>query len=67
MERVVLTPLHPGDEVAGHFLAFEKRVPRIGVHLGLRRDCGSTLTTGWPAANGGLRQAFALHLPHQFQ
>src|SRR5206468_8139588 len=25
------------------FLAFEKRVPRLGVHLGLRRDCGSSL------------------------
>ncbi|MFN0055027.1 MAG: DUF1592 domain-containing protein [Planctomycetales bacterium] len=25
------------------FLAFERRVPWLGVHLGLRRDCGSTL------------------------
>ena len=24
------------------FLTFEKRSPRLGVHLGLRRDCGST-------------------------
>ncbi|MFM8570726.1 MAG: DUF1592 domain-containing protein [Pirellula sp.] len=26
------------------FLQFESRNPKLGVHLGLRRDCGSTLT-----------------------
>src|SRR5262249_17775945 len=30
------------EEAASRFLVFEKRLPRIGVHLGLRRDCGST-------------------------
>jgi mono/diheme cytochrome c family protein len=43
LDRIVFTPLPAGDEVAKHFLAFEKRLPRLGVHLGLRRDCGSTL------------------------
>ena len=43
LDRVVFTPLPAGNEVAKRFLAFEKRSPRLGVHLGLRRDCGSTL------------------------
>ena len=28
------------------FCDFEKRLPRVGVHLGLRRDCGSTFAPG---------------------
>jgi mono/diheme cytochrome c family protein len=43
MDRVVFTPLPAGSEVGKRFLAFEKRSPRLGVHLGLRRDCGSSL------------------------
>jgi mono/diheme cytochrome c family protein len=43
LARMVLTPLAASDEAARRFLAFEKRTPRLGVHLGLRRDCGSTL------------------------
>ena len=43
LDRIVLTPLDAGHDVASRFQAFEKRVPRLGVHLGLRRDCGSTL------------------------
>ena len=42
--RIVLTPLAETHEIANRFKVFEKRVPRIGVHVGLRRDCGSTLT-----------------------
>jgi hypothetical protein len=42
LDRIVLTPLSPGQKVARQFLTFEKRLPRVGVHLGLRRDCGST-------------------------
>ena len=41
-DRVVLTPLPAGDELAKQFQVFEKRFPRLGVHMGLRRDCGST-------------------------
>ena len=46
--RVVFTPLADDDPVAIRFAAFEKRVPRLGVHVGLRRDCGSTLSPVGP-------------------
>lgn len=42
LDRVVFTPLAAEDEISQLFQAFEQRVPRLGVHLGLRRDCGST-------------------------
>ncbi len=42
LDRVVLTPLPAEHEASRRFAAFEKRLPRVGVHLGLRRDCGST-------------------------
>ena len=42
LDRIVLTPLPAEHEASRRFLAFEKRFPRLGVHLGLRRDCGST-------------------------
>ena len=42
LRRVVLTRLSDDLELSQRFLEFEKRLPRIGVHLGLRRDCGST-------------------------
>jgi len=44
LDRIVFTPLAAEHEVAQRFCAFEKRSPRVGVHLGLRRDCGSTLS-----------------------
>jgi hypothetical protein len=44
LDRIVFTPLAEGHEVARRFAAFERRSPRVGVHLGLRRDCGSTLS-----------------------
>ena len=40
--RIVLTPLAAGDALAENFKQFENRSPWLGVHLGLRRDCGST-------------------------
>jgi cytochrome c553 len=43
LDRIVLTPLAETQEPARRFGEFEKRSPRLGVHLGLRRDCGSTL------------------------
>lgn len=43
IDRVVFTPLAATDALAKRFATFEKRQPRVGVHLGLRRDCGSTL------------------------
>ena len=48
LERIVFTPLPASSEVAKHFLAFEKRSPRVGVHLGFRRDCGSTFAPVGP-------------------
>ena len=44
LDRVVLTLLNPDDAMARRFATFENRKPQLGVHLGLRRDCGSTLT-----------------------
>ena len=42
--RIVLTSLPPEHELSKRFLTFEKRTPRVGAYLGLRRDCGSTLS-----------------------
>lgn len=44
LDRIVLTPLPDDHDVARRFAEFEKRSPKLGVHLGLRRDCGSTLS-----------------------
>jgi hypothetical protein len=41
--KITLTPLPETHESARSFLAFEKRSPKVGVHLGFRRDCGSSL------------------------
>lgn len=43
LERIVFTPLSDSEPVSKRFLTFERRSPRLGVYLGLRRDCGSTL------------------------
>lgn len=48
LQRVAFTPLAETNDMARRFIAFEKRVPRIGVHLGLRRDCGSTFAPVGP-------------------
>ncbi|HUS04837.1 MAG TPA: DUF1592 domain-containing protein [Bryobacteraceae bacterium] len=48
LDRIVLTLLAPEQETAKRFLTFEKRQPRVGVHLGLRRDCGSTFAPVGP-------------------
>lgn len=42
-ERIVFTPLAADHDLAKRFVAFEKRPVHLGVHLGFRRDCGSTL------------------------
>ena len=59
--RVVFTPLGADHALTRRFETFEQRVPRVGVHLGLRRDCGSTLVpVGTPrAVSGGDFQRFA--------
>jgi mono/diheme cytochrome c family protein len=50
-ERITFTPLAADHELAKRFAAFEKRSPQLGVHMGFRRDCGSTLApVGEPQA-----------------
>ena len=47
--QVNFTPIAPGSDLAKRFAKFEKRSPWLGVHLGLRRDCGSTFApVQWP-------------------
>jgi hypothetical protein len=60
LDRVVLTPMAADHDLARRFLAFERRSPRLGVHLGLRRDCGSTL------AQVGAAQTVSNDTPSQF-
>ena len=48
IDRVVITPLeNTSEKNAGdlerRFLQMESRSPKLGVHVGFRRDCGSTL------------------------
>lgn len=42
-ERLVLTRLDASAPAALSFASFERRNPKMTAHLGLRRDCGSTL------------------------
>jgi hypothetical protein len=60
LDRLVFTPLAADDELARRFLAFERRSPRLGVHLGFRRDCGSTL------AQVGAAQTVSSEVPARF-
>ena len=53
--RIRLTRLDAEHPVNQRFRAFESRAPKLGVHLGLRRDCGSTL------APVGAAQAVVTH------
>lgn len=41
--KIVLMPLPATHEAARRFLAFEQRAPKVGIYLGFRRDCGSSL------------------------
>jgi hypothetical protein len=44
LRRIVFSRQADGSDSAKRFKIFEQRTPSIGVYLGLRRDCGSTLT-----------------------
>ena len=44
LDRIVFTRLNETEDIAKQFSAIEARRPRIGVHVGLRRDCGSTFS-----------------------
>ena len=43
LRRVTLRPVAADSELGRRFAKFESRRPLLGVYLGLRRDCGSTL------------------------
>lgn len=45
IERLAFTLLGADHALAQRFTRFEQRAPRVGVHVGLRRDCGSTLNS----------------------
>lgn len=47
-DRIQFTRLPVAHSLAVKFRRFENRIPRLGVHLGLRRDCGSTLAPVGP-------------------
>jgi len=44
LRRLGFSRLKDDSELASRFAIFAQRTPSLGVHLGLRRDCGSTLT-----------------------
>lgn len=59
LRRISFHRLSDDSALARHFAVFEKRSPSLGVYLGLRRDCGSTLTpVGAPqrVTNGELQE-----------
>ncbi len=44
IERIEFRKLNEDEPLARRFAQFEQRIPNLGVHLGLRRDCGSTFS-----------------------
>lgn len=44
LRRLAFSKVPDDSEPAKRFSVFEKRLPSVRVYLGLRRDCGSTLT-----------------------
>jgi hypothetical protein len=44
LRRIAFSRIPEDSELAQRFKTFEQRTPSLGVYLGLRRDCGSTLT-----------------------
>ncbi len=44
IDRIDVVRIKPSSPLGTRFEAFEARQPTLGVHLGLRRDCGSTLS-----------------------
>lgn len=60
LRRIVCTKLPDDSPLGRRFSVFERRLPSLGVYLGLRRDCGSTLTPVGPprSVTGGDIQAY---------
>ena len=44
LKRLIFSRVDETSETGRRFSTFEQRCPSVGVYLGLRRDCGSTLT-----------------------
>jgi Protein of unknown function (DUF1592)/Protein of unknown function (DUF1588)/Protein of unknown function (DUF1587)/Protein of unknown function (DUF1595)/Protein of unknown function (DUF1585)/Planctomycete cytochrome C len=44
LDRLRFHPIEESSPLGERFKRFEKRIPTLGVYVGLRRDCGSTLT-----------------------
>lgn len=44
LDRIVFSRVSDDSSLGQRFRKFEQRSPLLGVHVGLRRDCGSTLT-----------------------
>ena len=44
LRHALVTPVPPDSENGRHFAAFEKRVPHVSVHMGLRTDVGARLS-----------------------
>lgn len=63
LRRIELKLCEPNGAAAKRFVAFENRSPQLGVSVGLRRDCGSTLkpvATPLPVSSGDFQ-------PYQFE
>lgn len=59
LKRIAFSPVADDSEMGKKFRAFEQRSPSLGVRLGLRRDCGSTLAqvgAPQPVSTGELRE-----------
>lgn len=51
LRKLVFSRIEDNSDLGRRFQAFESRKPSVGVYMGLRRDCGSTLTrVGEPQA-----------------
>lgn len=58
LKKVAFHAVAEHSDAGRRFRAFERRSPSLGVHVGLRRDCGSTLTQvgeAQPVSTGDLR------------
>lgn len=58
LKKIAFHPVTDDSPAGQRFRTFEQRSPWLGVHLGLRRDCGSTLTqvgAAQPVSSGELR------------
>ncbi|MEE2643019.1 MAG: DUF1592 domain-containing protein [Planctomycetota bacterium] len=53
IQQVELVEVDEASEIGQRYLAFEKRNPRLGVYVGLRRDCGHTLAPVGPPREVG--------------